>query len=213
MGEHGWRFADTPGCIADTVNGCDYLHQSYTLAQPRYSGRGTVPVLFDKETGTIVNNESAEIIEMLNSAFDAYGDATVNFFPAERRAEMDAVNSEIYTHINDGVYRAGFATRQAAYEEAYDSLFALLDQIETRLARQRYLLGARITAADWRLFTTLLRFDAVYYSHFKSNLRRVGDYSHLSEYVRDLYQVPGVASAVNMSHIKIHNNRSHPTIN
>lgn len=213
MGEHGWQFADAPDCIPDTVNGCDYLHQIYTLAQPRYSGRVTVPVLFDKETRTIVNNESAEIIEMLNSAFDAYGDATVNFFPAERRAEMDALNAEIYTHINNGVYRAGFATRQAAYEEAYDSLFALLDQLEARLARQRYLLGARITAADWRLFTTLMRFDTVYYSHFKCNRGRVIDYPNLWGYLRDLYQVPGVVATVNMAHIKTHYYRSHPTLN
>ena len=213
MGTQGWRFGDAPGCIPDTVNGFDYLHQVYTLARHDYTGRVTVPVLFDKHTRTIINNESAEIIEMLNSAFDAFGDAGLDFFPAALRAEMDALNAKIYECINNGVYRAGFATTQEAYEEAFDALFAALDKVDVRLSQRRYLLGARITAADWRLFTTLLRFDAVYYSHFKCNLRRVGDYPHLSEYVRDLYQVPGVTSTVNMAHIKIHYYRSHPTIN
>lgn len=213
MGEQGWRFSDAPDCIPDTVNGFDYLHQVYTAVQADYSGRVTVPVLFDKQTRTIVNNESAEIIEMLNGAFDACGDATVNFFPAELRAEMDAINAQVYEHVNNGVYKAGFATRQAAYEEAFDDLFVTLDKLEERLARQRYLLGARLTAADWRLFTTLLRFDAVYYSHFKCNLRRIADYPNLWAYLRDLYQVPGVADTVNMAHIKTHYYRSHPTIN
>lgn len=213
MGAQGWRFSDAPGSIRDTVNGFDHLHQVYTLAKPDYSGRVTVPVLFDKETRTIVNNESAEIIEMFDGAFDAYGDPTVSFFPPELRAEMDAINAEVYDHVNNGVYKAGFATSQAAYDEAFDALFAMLDRLDARLARQRYLLGARITAADWRLFTTLLRFDAVYYSHFKCNLRRIADYPQLSGYLRDLYQVPGVADTVNLSHIKQHYYRSHPTIN
>ncbi len=213
MGEQGWRFSAAPGCIPDTVNGFDYLHQLYTSVRSAYSGRVTVPVLFDKETRSIVNNESAEIIEMLNSAFDAYGDATVDFFPAELRAEMDVLNAEVYEHVNNGVYKAGFATRQAAYEEAFDALFLTLDKLEARLARQRYLLGACPTAADWRLFTTLLRFDTVYYSHFKCNLRRLTDYPNLWAYLRDLYQLPGVADTVNMSHIKTHYYRSHPTIN
>ena len=213
MGEQGWRFSDAPGCIPDSVNGFDYLHQLYTQEKPDFNGRVTVPVLFDKQTRRIVNNESAEIIEILNSAFDAYGDASVNFFPAELRADMDALNDEIYEHINNGVYKAGFATRQAVYEEAFDALFALLDKLETRLASRRYLLGERISAADWRLFTTLLRFDAVYYSHFKCNLRRVVDYPHLWGYLRELYQVPGVAETVNMDHIKTHYYRSHPSIN
>ncbi len=213
MGEQGWRFSDAPGCIPDGVNGFDYLHQLYTQEKPDFNGRVTVPVLFDKQTRRIVNNESAEIIELFNSAFDAYGDASVNFFPAELRAEMAALNAEIYEHINNGVYKAGFATRQEAYEEAFDGLFAMLGKLEARLSSRRYLFGGRITASDWRLFTTLLRFDAVYYSHFKCNLRRLLDYPALWGYLRDLYQVPGVAQTVNMDHIKTHYYRSHPSIN
>lgn len=213
MGEQGWQFSDRPGCTRDLVNGFDYLHQLYTLQDPAFDGRVTVPVLFDRLTRRIVNNESAEIIEMLNRAFDAYGDAGVDLFPAELSAEMDAINADIYDRVNNGVYKAGFATRQAAYEEAFDALFATLDRLESRLADRRYLLGARATAADWRLFTTLIRFDAVYYSHFKCNLRRIADYPNLSGYLRDLYQVPGVASTVNMAHIKTHYYRSHPSIN
>ena len=213
MDEQGWRFSDGPGCGVDTTNGFDYLHQIYTLEKSDYSGRVTVPVLFDKQTRRIVNNESAEIIEMLNSAFDAFGDAKVNLFPDELRGEMDALNAQIYDKVNNGVYKTGFATSQVAYEQAFDELFGMLERLETRLGRQRYLLGERITAADWRLFTTLIRFDAVYYSHFKCNLRRLMDYPALCGYMRELYQVPGVADTVNMAHIKTHYYASHPTIN
>jgi putative glutathione S-transferase len=210
MGPQGWAFSDYPGCIADTVNGCDYLHQLYTKARADYTGRVTVPVLFDKHSQTIVNNESSEIIRMLN---DAFGGAGPDFFPADLEDEMNAVNAEVYDGINNGVYKVGFATRQAAYEDAFDALFAALDNMEERLSRQRYLVGGRLTAADWRLFTTLVRFDAVYYGHFKCNLRRLVDYPNLWDYLRELYQLPGVAETVNMDHIKTHYYRSHTTIN
>jgi putative glutathione S-transferase len=210
MGPQGWAFSDYPGCTPDTVNGFDHLHQLYTLVRPDYTGRVTVPVLFDKHTRTIVNNESAEIIRMLNDAFAGSGP---DFFPQELEEEMTAVNAEVYDGVNNGVYKVGFATRQAAYEEAFDALFAALDKLEQRLSHRRYLLGERITAADWRLFVTLLRFDAVYFGHFKCNLRRIVDYPNLWDYLRELHQVPGVADTVNMDHIKIHYYRSHKTIN
>lgn len=213
MGDKGWQFSDGPGCIPDTVNGLDYLHQLYTQEKADYTGRVTVPVLFDKLTRRIVSNESAEIIEMLNSAFDAFGDASVNFFPPELRVKMDALDAVIYDNINNGVYKAGFATGRVAYEASFDALFATLDQLEARLLHRRFLHGERITASDWRLFTTLVRFDAVYYSHFKCNLRRVVDYPNLYAYLRELYQFPGIAETVNMDHIKTHYYASHPTIN
>jgi putative glutathione S-transferase len=210
MGPQGWSFSDGPGCIPDTINGCSYLHEIYTLSRPNYTGRVTVPVLFDKQTRAIVNNESSEIIRMLN---DAFGGAGGDFFPKDLEAEMTDLNAAVYEHINNGVYKAGFATRQEAYEEAFDALFAALDGLEERLSSRRYLLGERVTAADWRLFTTLVRFDAVYYGHFKCNLRRLADYPNLWGYVRELYQIPGVAETVDMAHIKTHYYRSHPTIN
>jgi putative glutathione S-transferase len=213
MGEQGWEFSDRPGCIPDTANGLRYLHQVYTLARPDYTGQVTVPVLWDKKTRTIVNNESSEIIRMFNSAFDAYGDATVDFYPVELRGAIDAINAFVYEHVNDGVYEAGFATSQKAYEDAFDHLFYALDELDRRLSGQRYLVGDRLTEADWRLFTTLVRFDAVYYSHFKCNLRRLIDYPHLWAYTRELYQVLGVAETVNMSHIKEHYYTSHDTFN
>ena len=172
-----------------------------------------MPVLWDKTRRTIVNNESSEIIRMLNSAFDAFTDVTADFYPPELRAEIDEVNAFVYRTINNGVYRAGFATTQAAYEEAFLALFGALDEIDLRLASQRYLVGGKITEADIRLFTTLVRFDAVYVGHFKCNLRRIADYPNLSNYLRDLYQVPGVASTVNMDHIKRHYYGSHRQIN
>ena len=172
-----------------------------------------MPVLWDKRTQTIVNNESSEIIRMLNSAFDEWDDASVDFYPEPLRQEIDAINAMVYPAINNGVYRAGFATTQEAYEEAFAELFTALDRIEEKLSRQRYLTGGRITEADWRLFTTLVRFDPVYVGHFKCNLRRIADYPNLSNYLRDLYQVPGVAETVNLDHIKQHYYRSHPTIN
>ena len=213
MGDQGWVFSDAPGAIPDGVNGKGHLHEIYTLADPRYSGRVTVPVLWDKRTGTIVSNESSEIIRMLNSAFDAFGDASLDFYPAERRKEIDAVNAVVYETVNNGVYRSGFATSQDAYDEAFDALFATLDDLDARLGRQRYLVGDRLTEADWRLFTTLVRFDPVYVGHFKTNKKRIADYPNLSGYLRDLYQVPGVADTVNFEHIKQHYYRSHQTIN
>ncbi len=213
MGENGWTFLAEDGATGDALYGSDFLHQIYTRANPAYSGRVTVPVLWDKQRQTIVSNESAEIIRMLNSAFDEWGDATRDFYPKPLRAGIDAVNELVYPAINNGVYRAGFATTQAAYEEAFDELFAALDEMELRLSRGRYLLGDRMTEADWRLFTTLVRFDPVYVCHFKCNLRRIADYPNLSNYLRDLYQTPGVAETVNMHHIKSHYYGSHATIN
>jgi putative glutathione S-transferase len=213
MGENGWTFRIEEGATGDTLYGLDYLHQIYTRADPHYSGRATVPVLWDKKEETIVNNESSEIIRMLNSAFDEWGDRSLDFYPVPLRAQIDAMNALVYPAINNGVYRAGFATTQEAYEEAFDTLFAALDGIEERLSRQRYLVGDRLTEADWRLFTTLARFDPVYVGHFKCNRQRIADYPNLSNYLRDLYQTPGVAGTVNLYHIKHHYYESHPTVN
>jgi glutathionyl-hydroquinone reductase len=213
MGERSWHFSDGPGCIPDTVHGFEHLHQVYTLAQPDYTGIVTVPVLFDKQTNRIVNNESSEIIRMLNSEFDAWGDASLDFYPEALRAEIDAINERVYDKVNNGVYKAGFAETQEAYEEAFDELFATLDELEERLGRQRYLTGDRITEADWRAFTTLVRFDAVYNLHFKCNLRRLIDCPNLWAYTRELYQVPGVAETVDLRHIKQHYYKSHPQLN
>lgn len=213
MGRDGWTFADAEGATGDTLYGLDFLHQLYTMADPSYSGRVTVPVLWDRREKTIVSNESSEIIRMLNSAFDAWGDAGLDFYPEALREEIDAINALVYPAINNGVYRAGFATTQAAYEEAFGELFSALDRMEERLSGQRYLVGDRLTEADWRLFTTLVRFDPVYVGHFKCNLRRIADYPNLSNYLRDLYQVPGVAGTVNLHHIKAHYYGSHDTIN
>ena len=213
MGKDGWTFVAEDGATGDTLYGMRFLHQIYTKADPFHSGRVTVPVLWDKKQQTIVSNESSEIIRMLNSAFDAWGDASVDFYPEPLRGEIDAANERVYPAVNNGVYRAGFATSQEAYEEAFAELFAELDALEARLSGQRYLAGDRITEADWRLFTTLVRFDPVYVGHFKCNLRRIADYPNLSNYLRDLYQVPGVAGTVNMKHIKSHYYGSHDTIN
>ena len=213
MGEDGWTFLKEDGATGDSLYGSDFLHEIYTRADPTYSGRVTVPVLWDRERETIVSNESSEIIRMLNSAFDQWGDASLDLWPAHLRAEIEAVNDRVYPAINNGVYRAGFATTQEAYEEAFDELFAALDEMEERLGRSRYLVGDRLTEADIRLFTTLVRFDAVYYGHFKCNLRRIGDYPNLSNYLRDLYQAPGVSETVNLHHIKSHYYGSHTTIN
>ena len=212
-GSEGWFFSDAPGCIPDTVNDAQYLREVYLKAKPDYTGRVSVPVLWDKATGAIVNNESPEIIRMFNSAFDAFGDSTLDFYPADLRDEIDAVNAVVFEHVNVGVYKAGFATMQAPYETAVTALFATLDELETRLARQRYLCGDRLTEADWRLFTTLLRFDPVYHGHFKCNLRRLVDYPNLWGYTRDLYQTPGVAATCNLEHIKRHYYESHETVN
>ena len=213
MGEDGWHFSDGPGCIPDTVNGTRFLREVYKLAQADYTGRVSVPVLWDKREKTIVNNESAEIIRMLNTQFDEWADGEPDFYPAALRGEIDAINEPIYEHVNNGVYKTGFATSQAAYEDAFDKLFATLDELEARLGAQRYLAGGRITEADWRLFPTLVRFDAVYVGHFKCNLRRIEDYPNLGNYLRDLYQQPGIADTVNMAHIKAHYYASHVGVN
>lgn len=209
MREHGWEIP----AGADPVNNARYLHEVYTRAEPDYTGRVTVPVLWDRETATIVNNESAEILRMLNGAFDAFGDAGVDLYPEALRDEIDRLNAFVYDRVNNGVYKAGFATDQGKYEAAFDALFEALDELDRRLADRRYLLGTRITEADWRLFTTLVRFDAVYVGHFKCNLRRIADYANLSGYLRDLYQVPGIAATVNIDHIKRHYYASHTQIN
>jgi glutathionyl-hydroquinone reductase len=218
MGEHGWTFSAPdgsirPGSTPDTVNGKRYLHEIYTMAKPDYTGRVTVPVLWDKQSRNIVNNESAEVIRMLNSAFDEWGDAGVDFYPVAMRGSIDAINRVVYDNVNNGVYRCGFATKQAAYEEAFDTLFKTLDKLDSRLGNQRYLAGDQLTEADWRLFTTLVRFDSVYYGHFKCNLRRLVDYANIWSYARELYQVPGVSDTVNLAQIKRHYYTSHATIN
>jgi putative glutathione S-transferase len=213
MHDEGWEFSDGPGCIPDTVNGFRYLREVYLAADPKYSGRVTVPVLWDKETATIVNNESAEIIRMFNSAFDACTAVRADFYPEPLRARIDEINQFVFRDVNNGVYRCGFAGSQAAYDRAFDALFAALDDLEGRLARGRYLLGDALTDADWRLFTTLVRFDAVYYVHFKCNLRRIADYPNLSRYLRELYHVLGIAETVNFDHIKRHYYLSHRHLN
>ncbi len=213
MAEHGWTFAPGDGVIGDPLQGAAYLHQIYTAAQADYSGRVTIPVLWDKHTATIVNNESAEIIRMLNSAFDGIGARPGDYYPVELRAEIDTLNARIYTTVNNGVYRSGFATTQAAYDEAVVELFDTLDWLEDRLDGHRYLCGDTLTEADWRLFTTLVRFDAVYHYHFKCNLRRIRDYPRLHALLRRLYEMPGIAATVHMEHIKGHYFASHRSIN
>jgi putative glutathione S-transferase len=213
MAENGWTFAEGEGVIPDPVGQARYLHEVYTKADPHYTGRVTVPVLWDKQRGTIVSNESAEIIRMLNAAFDGVGAKAGDFYPAELREEIDALNARIYDTVNNGVYKAGFATTQDAYEEAVRPLFETLDWLEERLGARRYLSGERLTEADWRLFTTLIRFDPVYVGHFKCNIRRIADYPALSAYLRRLYQVEGVAQTVDFGHIKRHYYQSHRNIN
>lgn len=213
MGDKGWTFAEGAGVIADPIVNASYLYEVYVAAKPDYTGRVTVPILWDKKTNTIVSNESSEIIRMLNLAFDEVGATAVNFLPAELLAEIDKVNEFVYSAINNGVYKAGFATTEAAYKEAVVVLFDALDTLEARLANQRYLLGDTITEADWRLFTTLVRFDAVYVGHFKCNIRRIVDYPNLWGYLRDLYQVPGISETVSIEHIKAHYYTSHANIN
>lgn len=213
MGEHGWLFSENADCIPDFVNHCRYLYEVYTLADPHYTGRVTVPVLWDKEQKTIVSNESAEIIRMLNTEFNAFTDVSTDYYPSALVQAIDAANAKIYSNVNNGVYKCGFATTQRAYEHAFDALFATLDELEALLARQHYLVGDYITEADWRLFTTLVRFDAVYVGHFKCNKKRIVDYPHLQKYLCELYQYPGIAETVNMGHIKQHYYRSHTSIN
>lgn len=213
MAQEGWTFDVSEGSTGDPVNGAGKLYQVYLTADPNYSGRVTVPVLWDKERRTIVNNESSEIIRMLNSAFDAFTPVKTDFYPAELHGEIDRVNEAVYANVNNGVYRAGFATTQPAYDEAFNALFVTLDELERRLSWQRYLAGSTLTEADWRLFTTLVRFDVVYHGHFKCNLRRIVDYPNLWNYLRDLYQVPGVADTVSLDHIKRHYYGSHRNLN
>lgn len=211
MLEDGWILS----CEGDPspIENIHAMHQVYTTAQANYSGRVTVPVLWDKKHNTIVNNESSEIIRMLNSAFNEFTEVTIDYYPQQLRAEIDEVNALVYDAINNGVYKTGFATRQDIYEIHFHELFAALDAVELRLSRQRYLLGGQITEADWRLFTTLIRFDAVYFAHFKANLRQIESYPNLSHYLRDLYQQPGIAETVDFKHIKVHYYYSHDMIN
>ena len=213
MGDDGWNFAEGPGVVADTVLGATFMHQLYSLADAGFSGRVTVPVLWDKQTNRIVNNESAEIIRIFNHAFDGIGAKPGDYAPATLLPEIDAINTRIYETLNNGVYRAGFARSQEAYDAAVGPVFATLDWLESRLSRQRFLCGDTLTEADWRLFTTLVRFDAVYHGHFKCTLRRLVDYPALWAYARSLFQWPGVAETVNFDHIKRHYYMSHPWVN
>jgi len=213
MLENGWTFADGPGVVPDTVNHSHFMHQIYSAADPHYTGRVTVPVLWDKRMRTIVSNESSEIIRMLNSAFDAIGAKAGNYYPEALHGDIDAVNARIYDTLNNGVYKAGFATTQAAYEEAVIPLFDTLDWLEKQLADRRFLFGDSLTEADIRLFTTLIRFDAVYAGHFKCNIRRIADYPNLSAYTRDIYQWFGIAATVDFEHIRRHYYESHRSIN
>jgi putative glutathione S-transferase len=197
--QQGWTFEDNPAfpdCTPDRVNGFHYLHEAYSATNPRYTGKITVPTLWDKKTGRIVNNESSEIIRMLNSEFGAIGAEPTDYYPVPLRGEIDRINERVYSTVNNGVYRCGFARSQTAYEAAYDALFATLDELEARLGRQRYLVGNQITEADWRLFPTLVRFDVAYFSLFKCNRNRIADYPNLLNYMRELYQVPGIAETV-----------------
>ncbi len=213
MGAEGWTFAPGPETIADDVNHAQRVYELYTIADPQYSGRATVPILWDKQQCTIVSNESAEIVRMLNSAFDRVGANGNDYYPPALRAEIDEWNAFVYPNLNNGVYRAGFATTQEAYEEAATSVFAALDRIEQHLSKRRYLAGSRLTEADIRLFTTLIRFDPVYHTHFKCNLRRVIDYPNLWGFVREIYQLPGIASTVHIDFIKRHYYGSHANLN
>ena len=213
MLEQGWTFDRASGSTGDPLYDSEFMHQIYTRCNPDYSGRVTVPVLWDRESQTIVNNESADIIRMFNDAFDDLTGNDLDFYPADLQSHIDALNARVYDTVNNGVYRAGFATRQSAYDQAFEALFDTLGQLDRDLSGQRYLTGERITEADWRLFTTLIRFDAVYHGHFKCDLRRIEDYPCLSGYLRDLYQQTGVASTVSIDHIQRHYYYSHDTIN
>lgn len=210
----GWTFAtDFDGATGDDLHGLDFLREVYLRDTPDMTGRVTVPVLWDKQTGRIVSNESAEIIRMFNSAFDGITGNGLDFYPESQRQRIDAINAEVYDSVNNGVYKSGFATTQDAYEEAVTALFAALDRLEDLLGRNRYLCGGLLTEADWRLFTTLIRFDPVYVGHFKCNIRRLCDYPNLWDYTRELYQMPGIAERTRLDHIKFHYHASHETIN
>ena len=212
MLDKGWTFSEQ-GKYVDHLYAYSFMHEIYTRADKAFTGQITVPVLWDKKCNTIVNNESSEIIRMLNSAFNDFTDIKTDYYPESLCQEIDAVNQPIYDNINNGVYRCGFATTQAAYEKAFDRLFNELDQLEQRLSKNRYLLGGQMTEADWRLFTTLIRFDAVYVGHFKCNLKRIVDYPNLSNYLRELYQQPGIAETVDIEYIKRHYYYSHTSVN
>jgi putative glutathione S-transferase len=211
--ETGWSFKQDEGSTGDTLLGKDLLWQVYTEADPHYTGRVTVPVLWDKQTGTIVSNESAEIIRMFNSAFNELTGNTDDYYPETLHGRIDEINARVYDDINNGVYKAGFATTQPAYQEAVGKLFSALDWVEALLGETAYLTGEEITEADWRLFTTLVRFDAVYFGHFKCNVRQIADYPNLSHYLKALYEVPGIKQTVDLGHIKTHYYWSHLTIN
>ena len=214
MGEDSWHFDDSyPGATVDHIYNSRFLYEVYRKVRPDFNGVVTVPVLWDKKLGTIVNNESSEIIRMLNSEFDELTNNKIDYYPETLRAEIDNINTAVYNNINNGVYRCGFATSQSAYERAFDRLFDTLTELEQRLSRQRYLVGDSITEADWRLLPTLLRFDPVYVGHFKCNQRRIADYHNLDNYMRDLYQQPGVAETFNLDHVKRHYYFSHSSIN
>ncbi len=220
MLENGWEYAtDTSDDLhrfagtGDRINGSRYHHQLYTKVDPTYTGRVTVPVLWDKQRETIVSNESADIIRMFNHGFTGVAEHEDDYYPEDLRGEIDAINEDVYHNINNGVYKSGFATTQEAYEEAFDNLFAALDRVEDRLSRNRYLLGDRLTEADWRLFTTLIRFDAVYVGHFKCNRNRIADFPNMAGYLRELYQWPGIRETVNFEHIKQHYYYSHDMVN
>ena len=214
MLKEGWEFrTDFPAATGDTLYGLPFLRDIYTKAKPDVSGRVTVPILWDKQRETIVSNESAEIIRMLNSAFDGLNGNDADFWPEDLREAIEPVNARVYDTVNNGVYKSGFATTQDAYEEAVNPLFETLDWLDDRLATSRYLMGDRVTEADWRLFTTLVRFDAVYAVHFKCSKKRIADYPALSAYARELYQWPGVSETVNFDHIRRHYYYSHDMIN
>ncbi|WP_445358958.1 glutathione S-transferase family protein [Microbulbifer sp. ANSA005] len=213
MLDQGWSFNVDEGSSGDTLFSCQFMHQVYTRNKSDYSGRVTVPVLWDKQKNCIVSNESSEIIRMFNRAFNTITGDTQDFFPEEKQQDIDTINQLVYENINNGVYRCGFATTQEAYESAYYNLFSALDQVEKILGEQRFLVGTEITEADWRLFTTLIRFDAVYHGHFKCNRQRLEDFPNLRNYVRELYQWPKVAETVNFHHIKRHYYFSHTSIN
>ncbi len=200
--KEGWQFGTYPGASEDIINGARYMHEIYTKVDPHITGRATVPVLWDKQTGTIVNNESADILRMFNSGFGALADESIDLYPETLRTEIDALNDRIYPRLNNGVYRSGFATTQEAYEEAFHDVFAMLDELEEMLAGKTFLIGERLTEADIRLFVTLIRFDAAYHGLFKCNLRRIADYSNLSRYLRRILSTPGIAETVSIDHIK-----------
>lgn len=211
--ERGWAFRTGSGHGEDPLNGFSFLSEAYAATDPSFDGRVTVPVLWDQESRRIVSNESSDILRMLNSEFEEQASSDLDLYPSEHRREIDEVNATVYDNVNNGVYRSGFATTQAAYETAVSSLFETLDSLDRRLADRRFLVGGRLTEADLRLFTTLVRFDAVYVGHFKCNVRRIDDYEHLSGYLRDLYQSPGFGETVDFDHIKRHYYVTHETIN